>query len=163
MAQVRGANFEITGLAELDAQFARIGKMPKKYLTKAAREGINDPLRAVKALAPVGKKTTTKGTLKRSIKKKMETPNKRNKGVYRIHYDPKFTDVFHKPTTGAYGGETPYAYYPASVEYGYKGKGGKHITPKTQYWLNKTLERFEKSSAQKVVDSLNNSLTQLLK
>src|SRR6476469_5593391 len=112
MAEVRGANFEIKGLHELQSQFEQIGKMPKKYLTKAARAGIADPLRDAKASVPVGKT----GTLKKSIKKKMETPNKRNKGVYRITYDAKYTNDFLKPSSGAYGGKPPNAYYPASVE-----------------------------------------------
>jgi hypothetical protein len=156
MAELRGASFKIIGLQELQSQFERVGKMPKKYLNKAAREGIADPLRDAKASAPVGKT----GILKKSIKRTMETPNKRNKGVYRIAYDPKYSDVFQKPTTGVYGGKTPYAYYPSSVEYGYKTKFGK---TKGQFNLMKAVARHEKSSTQKVVDSLNKSLTQLLK
>ena len=78
MAEIRGAlslNIRVEGLNELDAQFARIGKMPKKHLTRAARLGMADPLRQAKANAPIGKNTTTRGTLKKSITKKMETPN----------------------------------------------------------------------------------------
>jgi hypothetical protein len=161
MAQIKGADFRVEGLVELENQFARVGKFPKKYLTKAAREGIADPLKKIKASAPVGKRTKTKGTLKKSVKKKMEEPNKRNKGVYRIAYDPKFTDTFHKPTTGRYGGSTPFAYYPSSVEYGYKGPDG-HVRVKTEHWAEKILRANEKASAKKVVDSLNKSITELL-
>ena len=35
------------------------------------------------------------------------------------------TDLFLKPTTGVYGGVTPFAYYPASVEYGFPTRSGK--------------------------------------
>ena len=71
MAEIRGATklgITVEGLPELQAQFNKLGKMPKKYLTKAGREGIADSERAVVAMAPKGKT----GNLKKSIKKKME-------------------------------------------------------------------------------------------
>lgn len=161
MAEIKGAtklNIKVEGLEELQAQFNKLGKMPKKYLTKAGRDGIADSERMVKAMAPKGKT----GNLKKSIKKKMETPNKRNKAVYRLRYDPKYTDVFRKKTTGAYGSKWPYAYYPASVEYGYLGPNG-HVKVKTMHWADKALQSTEQGSMQKTVDSLNNSLDILLK
>jgi hypothetical protein len=161
MADIRSATkFGITvvGLSELQAQFEKLGKMPKKYLNKAGREGIANTERQVKAMAPKGKT----GVLQKSIKKQMETPNKRNKGVYRLQYNPKFTDHFRKPTTGAYGSKWPYAYYPSSVEYGYLGPKG-HVAVKTMHWADKALRGTERSSMQKTVDSLNNSLDILLK
>lgn len=156
MAVVRGATFEVRGQRELERQFARIGKMPKKYLTKAARVGMSDPLKEARTNAPKGKT----GHLKRSIRRKTETPNKRNKVIYRLVYNPSMTPNFLKPTTGKYGGKTPNAYYPASVEYGYKGPKGK-IFPKTMYWLSTIMERNERSSIQKVVDSLNDSIDEM--
>ena len=161
MAEVRGAsslNVRVEGLSELQAQFNKLGRMPKKYLNKAGREGIADDLRDAKSFAPKGKT----GTLKKAIKKKMETPNKRNKGVYRLTLDAKFTNEFKKDTTGIYGGRTPYAYYPSSVEYGYKGKHG-HVKVKTMYWADKVLRRNEQSSLKKVIDSLSESIDTLLK
>lgn len=161
MAEFRGAtklNIKVEGLEELQAQFNKLGKMPKKYLNKAGRDGIDPIERQVRASAPKGKT----GNLKKSIKKKMETPNKRNKGVYRLWYDPKFTDQFRKPTTGVYGGRTPEAYYPASVEYGYKGENG-HVAVKTMHWADKTIQSNQNNSMKKVVDSLNNSIDILLK
>lgn len=129
LAEIRGAlslNIRVEGLNELDAQFRRIGKMPKKHLSRAARLGMADPLRQAKANAPIGKNTTTRGTLKKSITKKMETPNKRNKSVYRLIFSPKYTDVFlKKGGKGKFGGKDP-AYYPHSVEYGFKEKTAVH-------------------------------------
>jgi hypothetical protein len=161
MAEFRGAtklNIKVEGLEELQAQFNKLGKMPKKYLNKAGRDGIDPIVRQAQASAPKGKT----GTLKKSIKKKMETPNKRNKGVYRLSYDPKFTDQFRKPTTGIYGGRTPEAYYPASVEYGYKGAKG-HVAVKTMHWADKVVQSNQNNSMKIVVDSLNNSIDILLK
>ena len=161
MAEIKSATkfgITIVGLPELQAQFERLGKMPKKYLNKAGREGIADSEKAAQAMAPKGKT----GILKKSIKRKLETPNKRNKGVYRLQYNPKFTDHFRKPTTGVYGGRTPEAYYPASVEYGYLGKGG-HVKVKTMHWADKALRSTERSSMQKTVNSLTDSIDTLLK
>ena len=91
----------------------------------------------------------------------METPNKRNKSVYRLRYDPQYTPVFLKPTTGAYGGRTPFAYYPSSVEYGFKTRGGGKVPG--QYNMAKAIQQHQGQSLQKVVDSLNGSLDQLLR
>lgn len=161
MAYISGAEFTVDGIEELQKQFDKISKMPKKYLNRAGKLGIDDALRTMKASAPVGKRTKTKGTLKKAIKRTMETPNKRNKGVYRISFDAKYTETFHKETTGKYGGDTPYAYYPSSVEYGYKGPDG-HVAVRTMYWAEKILRSKEKASAKKVVDSLNDSITEIL-
>ena len=164
MAEVRGANslnIRVEGLEELQRQFERIGKMPKKYLTKSAKAGMADPLRQARADAPVGKNTKTKGSLKKSIKKKMETPNKRNKAVYRLRYDPAFTPVFLKKSSGAYGGKPPLAYYPSSVEYGFKTKGGKKIAG--QFNMAKAIQKHQTASLKKVVDSLNQSIDALLR
>ena len=161
MAEVRGARqygIAVEGLEELQAQFNKLGKMPKKHLTRAGRAGIAKDLQDVKANAPTGKT----GNLKKSVKKKMETPNKRNKGVYRLQFDSKITPVFRKPTTGIYGGVTPEAYYPSSVEYGYAGKNG-HVKVKTMYWADKVLRQNEASSLKKVIESLNDSIDELTK
>ena len=154
MAIVRGRDFEIIGMIELEGQFERIGKMPKKYLTRAAKEGMKQPLADAKANAPVGES----GVLKKSIKRKMETPNKRYKTVYRAWYDPKYTDHFRKKTTGVYGGRTPEAYYPASVEYGFKTAKGK---VKGQYNMEWAIHKNEKSSVQTVVDKLHEAIDEL--
>lgn len=159
MAQIRGASkfdIEVKGLKELQAQFDRVGKIPKKYLTKAAKEGSNDPLRAVKAAAPVGKT----GLLKKGLHRKMETPNKRNKAVYRIRWNSKFTEQYLKPTTGKYGGKTPFAYYPHSVEYGFKTANGRR---EGKYFVTKALRATTQESLQKVVNSLRDSIDTLLK
>jgi hypothetical protein len=161
MAEFRGATklgITVEGLPELQAQFERLGKMPKKYLNKAGREGIDPIVRQVKASAPKGKT----GNLQKSIKKQMETPNKRNKGVYRVAYDPKFNDAFQKKTTGIYGGQLPHAYIPASVEYGYKGPKG-HVAVKTMHWADKVVQSHQNGAMKTVVDSLNDSIDILLK
>lgn len=161
LAEIRGinqVNITVTGIPELQAEFERMGRMPKKYLTKAAKAGMADPERIAKASVPVSKGLPTSGTLKKSIKKKMETPNKRNKSVYRLRYDPKFTPIFAKPSSGVYGGTPPRAYYPSSVEYGFKTANGKVAG---QYNIAKALQSCQASSLQKVVNSLRQSIDEL--
>lgn len=160
MAEIRGAsdfNIRVEGLRELESQLTRVQKFPKKYLTKAARVGIAGPLKDAKANAPVGET----GILKRSITKQLETPNKRNKGVYRLIFSAKYTDHFLKDSSGAYGGKPPKAYYPHSVEYGFKtAKGGYK---RGQYFMNWAIDKNQQSSLQKVIDSLNDSIDNLVK
>jgi hypothetical protein len=162
LAEIRGAStvkIRVEGLQELQAQFDRIGKMPKKHLTRAAKLGAKDPLRQAKANVKVGKYTKTRGSMRKSLQMKMETPNKRNKTVYRIRFNPKFTDVFlKKGGSGVYGGRDP-AYYPHSVEYGRKGKKGR-VSGK--YWIAKAIRQHQQSSMQKIVDSLRKSIDELL-
>lgn len=157
MAVVRGASSQgiyVVGLQELQSQFERIGKMPKKHLTKAAKAGSQGPLRAARANAPTGK---TK-MLKKGLHQKMETPNKRNKTVYRIRWNPKYTDDYRKPSSGAYGAVKTPAYYPHSQEYGFKTKNGY---VKGRYFITKAIERHQSSSLKKIVKSLNESITTL--
>lgn len=159
LAEIRGAsllNIKVEGLEQLQSQFEKIGKMPKKYLTKSAKVGSDAPLKDARSSAPVGET----GLLKKGLHRKMETPNKRNKAVYRIRWNPKYTEQYLKPTTGRYGGKTPFAYYPHSVEYGFKSRGGR---VQGQYFVTKAIERNQADSLQKIVDSLNDSIDQLLK
>jgi hypothetical protein len=161
MAVVRGATqlgIKVEGLQELQAQFNKLGKMPKKHLTKASKAGSDGPLREAKGSAPTGET----GLLKKGLQRKMETPNKRNKTVYRIRWNPNYTNNYLKPTTGAYGGKTPFAYYPHSVEYGFKGKYGR-IETKHYHFVTKAIERTEAQSLKKIVNSLNDSIDQLTK
>lgn len=158
MAVVRGASqlgIRVEGLNELQSQFERIGKMPKKYLTKAAKVGSDGPLKDARNNAPKGKT----GMLKRGIHRKMETPNKRNKAVYRIRWNPKYTEHYLKPSSGAYGGTPPVAFYPNSQEYGFKVKNGKVAG---RYFVAKAIQKNQDHSLKKIVDSLNDSISTLL-
>lgn len=155
MAVVRGANFQIEGLNDLERQFRRIEKMPKKHLTKAAKLGSNEPLKDARATAPRGKS----GLLKKGLHRKMETPNKRTKAVYRIRWNPKYADHYRKPTSGVYGGKTPNAFYPHSIEYGFKTAKGK---TEGQYFVTKAVEKNEQDSLNKVVRSLTESIETII-
>jgi hypothetical protein len=157
MAQIRGATFRVEGMEELEAQLGRIGKMPKKYLNRAARAGADNSLAHVKANAPKGKT----GILKKGIQKKMETPNKRKKSVYRIRWNPKYSESYNKPSSGAYGGKPPVAFYPYSQEYGFLNKSGGKTHTKWYHFAKKALGETEVKSAELVVKSLGESIDEL--
>lgn len=159
MGEIRGATFQVVGLQELEAQFGRIGKMKKKYLNKAAREGINPTLNKVKAGAPTGKT----GMLKKGISKKLETPNHRNKSVYQMRWNPKYSDAYQKPSSGAYGGEPPKAFYPYSQEYGFLNSTGGKTRTKWYHFASNILKAEETASAQRVIDSMKHSIDEIIR
>lgn len=154
MAVVRGAEFKVEGLEELDKQFERIGKMPKKYLTRSAKLGMDKPYKEAKSAMPEGKT----GLLRKGLTRQMETPNKKRKTIYRLRWHPKFTTNYRKKTTGVYGGETPHTYYPNAWEYGHKTKKGR---VEGKYVVRDIVEKNTMDSLEKIIKSLNASITEL--
>jgi HK97 gp10 family phage protein len=164
LAEIRGAgsqNITVYGLEELQRQFERLGKFPKKALTKAAKAGMKKPLAQAKANAPTGTGETA-GTLKKGIKAKMETPNKKKKTVYRINWDAKYSPIFIKKAKKypkLYGGEHP-AYYPQSVEWGRKGPKGKVAG---KYFVRDAIEANQHDSVQKIINVLQSEISTLIR
>jgi hypothetical protein len=147
---------ELEGFEELQNQFARLGqKFPKKDITASAKAGIKYPLEEAKANMKVGKT----GLLKKGLKAVMEkTRNRRSKTVYRLMWSDKYTEYYLKEGGGGkYGGEDP-AYYPHSIEYGWKTAYGKH----EGYFIGKrAVEKTSKASAQAVVKNLEKAINRL--
>lgn len=135
--------FSIEGLNELRAQFKRVGKLPRRVLTNSAKEGMKAPLADAKAGMPVGET----GLLKKGLKRVLETPNKRKKAIYRMVWNPKYIDFYLKDSSGAYGGKTPKAYYPHSIEYGFKTKYGYQPG---HYVVRDAIEKNEEASMNKI-------------
>lgn len=153
--EIDGIQISVEGLAELQAQFDSLGKIPTASLVKAAKAGLAAPLALSKATAPVGET----GMLKRGIHAIRETPNKRKKAVYRVFWWAKYSDFYRKPTSGIYGGQTPNAYYPQSVEWGYPtAKGHKE----GRYFVKNAIVATQSGSLQKIIDTLNSELDKLL-
>ena len=162
MAYVRGFERYVFGLSQLQDQFDRLGKFPKKALTKSAKEGMKQPLADAKSSAPVSQKKTS-GTLKKSIKRKMETPHKKTKSVYQMTFDAKYVDIFKGNkirNVGVYGGEKDYGYYPISMEYGFFSRNGY---TRGQYFIRQAIEKNELSSLEKMVRVLNKELDNIVK
>ncbi len=162
MVTIRGAelpeiNISVEGARELEDQLAGIGKLPKRILTKAAKAGMNPILQQARANATP---FTKSGMMKRGIKSITETPNKRNKAVYRINWWSKYSDFYKKKIkkAGIYGGKQNPAYYPQSVEWGFPNAKGK---VKGKYFVRSAIEMHQEESAQLVIDTLSSEIEKL--
>src|SRR4051812_1507958 len=81
----------VEGLDELIAQIERVSKIPKRALSKAAREGMRKPLAQARKDAP-----EESGALKKGIKSVLEKSSKRSKfkSIYQMVFDKKKTEIF---------------------------------------------------------------------
>lgn len=112
------AYFDARDLWKLNRAIKRLGDVPQKCVTKAARKGGNVVMKAVKDAAPVDT-----GALKRGLKLKAEKSRKKGKKVYEITFPASENDVFQKRNAD---GEIT-GYYPVSQEYGYFARNGRYI------------------------------------
>lgn len=107
---------ELEGFEELAGSFRRIeDNLTDKNLRAITRKGGSQVLKAVKAAAPVGKT----GLLRQGIILKPEKNRTPGKTGYDIMMDPELNDIFQKPIQNPQRSKSPYAYYPASQEYGF--------------------------------------------
>lgn len=109
------ANFKVEGMEEAIKMIRDVGELPQKCVTKAAKKGIQ----IAKADAKSGGWVDQTGYLRKAIKEKAEKTRIKGKKVYDLWPDPKFNDVFVKTSKNG-----KRAYYPASIEYGFKTKNG---------------------------------------
>lgn len=108
---------KIEGMKELQKSVERLGKLPQKCVTKAAKKGANIAYKDAKGNAPVDE-----GNLKKGIKIKPEKKTKSGKKVYQVTIDPAMNDIFVKESK-----EGKRSYYPASMEFGYFTRSGRYI------------------------------------
>lgn len=145
MASRRG---DIQGLCELERMMRRLGEVPSKVATKAARAGAAIPRKAAKNNAPVDS-----GELKKAVIMKAERKVKKGKKVYGIMIDPKKNNIFVKLSK-----TNKRSYYPASQEYGWTTNG--KYTPGYRYLrhaIENNVEKVEKTvieTAGKEVDKI---------
>lgn len=163
MAEIRGIDapgisFQVEGLHELQQQLDDIGKLPKRSLTAAAKAGMAPILAQARANASPYNKS---GMMKKGIKSITETPNKRNKAVYRINWWSKYSDFYRKKikNPGIYGGKKNPAYYPQSVEWGYPMKKRKVAG---KYFVRSAIEAHQAESSQIIIDTLMSEIDKLL-
>jgi HK97 gp10 family phage protein len=130
----------IEGMAELERAIQRLGKVPTKIATKAARAGAKIALKDARANAP-----EDEGNLKKGIVMKAERSRKQGKKVFDVKLDPKMNDVFVKISET---GER--SYYPASQEYGFFTVNGRYI-PGYRY-LRKAIDNNEQAIEKAIID-----------
>jgi hypothetical protein len=127
----RPLGFDVLGVEEIGEFFLELGKVPQKTVKKAARAGANIIKRETVSTIQL---PVRDGFLRMSIKPFQEK-TKRNSGKagFDIAFDRNFNFIFQKKikNPGIYGGKKATAYYPASMEYGFRtkkgGVGGHHF------------------------------------
>ena len=148
-------HFKIQGLDNLRATVERIGKLPQKCVNRSAKEGAQFGLEKMKEQTHF--KDTT-GTLKKGMGLKAEKYKRRGKKAYQITYKKSYTKIFTEPPivdVGRYGGDPRGRfYYPASVEFGRKGIGGKR--PKN--FMLDAADRNSDGIKKKMIDVLDREL-----
>lgn len=146
MAKVK---FKIEGMEELEKTIRKLGKLPQKCVTKAAKKGAQIALKAAKQKAPF-----LTGALEEGIILKGEKTRRKGKKVYQVTMNPAMNDVFVKTTK-----DGKRYYYPASQEYGFITKNGGYVPG--YHFLRDSLvdnkERIEKT----VVDVLAKEIDKL--
>jgi len=141
--------FKIEGMEELEKTIRKLGKLPQKCVTKAAKKGAQIALKAAKQKAPF-----LTGALEEGIILKGEKTRRKGKKVYQVTMNPAMNDVFVKTTK-----DGKRYYYPASQEYGFITKNGGYV-PGYHYLRDSLVdnkERIEKT----VVDVLAKEIDKL--
>jgi HK97 gp10 family phage protein len=108
---------KIDGMADLQQAINRLGALPQKVVTPAAKKGAAIFHKATKVNAPVDT-----GVLKQAIILKPEKSRKKGKKVYQVTYSSAYNDLLVKTSK-----DGKRSYYPASQEYGYMTKNGNYI------------------------------------
>ncbi len=146
MAKVK---YEIEGMKELEKTIRKLGKLPQKCVTKAAKKGAQIALKAAKQNAPF-----LTGALEEGIILKGEKTRRKGKKVYQVTMNPAMNDIFVKTTK-----DGKRYYYPASMEYGFITRDGGY-SPGFHYLRDSLVdnkERIEKT----VVDVLAKEIDKL--
>lgn len=147
-------NFKIEGMAKLQRDIKKLGKVPQKHVTSSARKGMNVVLRGARANAPYDT-----GALKKGMKLQGERSKYKGKKVYKIVFDDKMNHVFQKPIKkpGSRGGKGhKKGYYPVAQEYGYFAGKGNYI-PGYRF-IHKSLEGNARKMEKTIVDSMKQKI-----
>lgn len=143
---------QIQGMRELERLVRRLGQIPQRSVTKAARAGAKIALKDARAKAPVDT-----GDLKKGIIMKGERRVKLGKKVFDVTIDPAKNNVFVK--TSADG--TKRYYYPASQEYGFMTAGGGYI-PGYRY-MRKAIDDNARQIEEKVIEVAREDVDKVLR
>lgn len=139
-------------MRKFNATLAACGGVPKKVATKAAGKGATVVRRAIRGLVPVDT-----GSLKRGIVRVGERTKLKGKKVYQLTFDSGMNDIFQKPikNQGEFGGKKPWAYYPASMEYGFltRSKGGGYDYVPGYHFMREAAEASEAAAKQAMMET----------
>jgi HK97 gp10 family phage protein len=141
---------EIKGMKELEKMIKKLGQLPQKVVTKAARKGAKIAQKSAKSDAP-----EEVGNLKKGIVLKGERSKIKGKKIYQVTFDRAMNTFFVKMSKD---GKKRY-YYPASQEYGFMNRDGSY-TPGYRY-LKKSIENNENKIEKEIVDELSKEIDKL--
>ena len=139
----------VVGMPQLEKTIKKLGKLPQKCVTVAARKGAKIAQKSAKSNAP-----SDTGSLKKGIILKGEKSKKKGKKVYQTVMDPAKNDIFVKTSkTGKR------AYYPASQEYGFQTSNGRYV-PGFNF-MKKSIEDNSSKIQNEIVNVLSKEIDKL--
>ncbi|MGL5150314.1 MAG: hypothetical protein ACRC7N_07070 [Clostridium sp.] len=142
-------NFKIEGINEVEKTIRRMGNLPQKCVTTAAKRGAIIARNFAKKKAPY-----ETGALESGIILKGEKTRTKGKKVYQVVMDASKNDIFVKTSKSG-----KRAYYPASQEYGFRTKNGGYV-PGFHY-LKRSLEDNYRPIQVKMVKVLSDQIDKL--
>jgi hypothetical protein len=144
--------FKIEGMKELEKAIKKLGQVPQKAVTPAARKGMNIAIKDARINAPV-----ETGELKSGMKLIGEKSKSKGKKVYRIVFDRTKNNVFQKKNKeGKVTG-----YYPVSQEYGFFTRNGRYIPG--FHFAEKGLTQNSRKIEKNIVDEMGKQIDKALK
>lgn len=143
--------FKIEGMKELEKSIKKLGEVPQKCVTPAAKKGMNIALKNAKINAP-----EDSGQLKKGMKLVGEKARVKGKKVYQVVFDRSKNDIFQKKNAQG----KVIGYYPASQEYGFFARNGRYI-PGYSY-LRRALEDNSRIIEKKIVDEMSKNIDKAL-
>lgn len=145
------AKYKIEGMKELQRSIERLGKVPQKCVTPAAKKGLNIAFKSAKANAP-----EDIGELKRGMKLVGEKARVKGKKVYQVTFDKAKNNIFQKKNKEG----KIIGYYPVSQEYGFFAKNGRYIPG--YHYLKKALTENTGAIEKKIVDEMGKNIDKAL-
>lgn len=145
-------DFQIEGVKELEKMFKKLGDVPQKTVTPAARKGMNIALKDAKKNAPVDT-----GELKQGMKLVGERSKAKGKKVYRIVFERSKNDIFQKKNKEG----KVVAYYPVSQEYGYFTKNGRYVPG--YHFVSNSLNDNNKKIEKTIVEDIGKRIDKVIK
>ncbi|MEH7391770.1 HK97 gp10 family phage protein [Bacillus sp. JJ1474] len=146
------SKFKIEGMKELQKSIKKLGEVPQKVVTPAARKGMNVALKAAKK----GGWVDQTGQMRKGMKLVGERSKHKGKKVYQVVFDRAKNDVFQKKNAE---GEVT-GYYPASQEYGFYTKDGRYIPG--FHFLENSLEENSGTIEKTIVDEMSKQIDKVL-
>ena len=145
------ANFKIEGMKELQKSIKKLGQVPQKCVTPAAKKGMNIALKSAKKNAP-----EDTGELKAGMKLIGEKSRTKGKKVYQVVFDRSKNDIFQKKNKeGKVTG-----YYPASQEYGFFARNGRYIPG--FHFMKRSMEDNRGAITKKIVNEMSKNIDKAL-